>query len=204
MEYASGSLDEGMSLLVASHMTFCPCCRRVAEAEEAIGGALLCSQPPAAETPDFASVLARIERPSSSDATEEDDPDSPLPRPLRRAVGARFSQIHWSPRLPGLAEHVIQERPGPDGRQVRVSLVRAKPGLRIPAHTHGGDEATLILCGAMEDEGVIYRRGDVSLSDDNHDHHPRILPEGTCVCLFVLTGGLRFTGPFSRALNLLS
>ncbi|MBA3326136.1 MAG: zf-HC2 domain-containing protein [Rhodobacteraceae bacterium] len=40
--YADGSLSEGLSLLVASHLTFCPACRRRVARLEALGGALLC------------------------------------------------------------------------------------------------------------------------------------------------------------------
>ena len=40
-DYAAGALSEGMSLLVASHLTYCPCCRDKAARLEALGGALL-------------------------------------------------------------------------------------------------------------------------------------------------------------------
>lgn len=203
LEYASGHIGDGMGLLVASHLTLCPPCRRATEANEVVGGALLAVETPSSELPDLASVLARIE----NDANEQlppvsDDADSPLPRPLRRAVGMNYSDIPWRARLPGLSEHVISEANGDDGREIKVGLVKAKPGLKIPAHTHEGDEATLILCGAMEDDGKVYRKGDVALSGDHDDHRPKILDEGICVCLTVLNGGLRFTGPFGRALNL--
>jgi len=201
-EYASGALDAGMSLLVASHLTFCPECRRAIAAEEAIGGALLAAEPPAPHAPCIDAIFARIAGAEQA-AALVDDADSPLPCPLRLAVGTRFSAIPWRARLPGLAEHVIADERGASGLAVRVSLVRARPGVRIPEHTHGGDEMTLILCGAMEDGGAVYRKGDVSCSDDRHEHQPRILDEGVCVCLLVLNGGLRFTGPFGRALNLL-
>jgi len=203
MEYASGALGDGMSLLVASHLTFCPECRRIVEAEEAICGALLSAAEAESGAPEFAAILGRIDaiepRPLPA---PEDEPGSPLPRPLREAIGASFASIRWRPRLPGLSEHVIAEASAGNGHAIRVSLLKAKPGLKIPEHTHKGDEATLVLCGAMEDGGVVYRRGDVALSDDKHDHQPKILNEGVCVCLIVLTGGLRFTGTFGQALNL--
>lgn len=204
-EYVSGSLGDGMSLLVASHLTFCPACRRMIMQSEEIGGALLTAEPQTADGLEFAAVLARIDEAPTSESNAgpaDDDPNSPLPRPLSRAVGARFTDIRWRPRLPGLAEHVISEETVRDGLETKVSLLKARPGVKIPEHTHKGDEATLILCGAMEDGGVVYRKGDVSLSDEDHDHQPRILNEGVCICLIVLNGGLRFTGTFGRALNL--
>ena len=203
MEYASGALGDGMSLLVASHLTFCPQCRRVIEADEAIGGALLSADTPEADAPAFDAVLSRLDMAEAEpDPAPVSDPKSPLPRPLSSAIGASFTDIRWRLRWPGLSEHVISETRVGDGKAVRVSLLKAKPGLKIPEHTHEGDEATLILCGAMEDGGVVYRTGDVAQSDAQHDHQPKILNEGVCICLIVLTGGLRFTGTFGPALNL--
>ncbi len=204
LEYASGSLGDGMSLLVASHLTYCPDCRRTVQTSEAIGGAVLASGALSTDGLDFTAVLARIDKSpeTASEPALSDDPDSPLPRPLSSAIGTKFSDIRWRPRLRGLSEHVISEERAADGLDLKVSLLRAKPGVKIPEHTHKGDEATLVLCGALEDGGAVYRRGDVSLSDEHHDHQPRILDEGICICLIVLNGGLHFTGTFGRALNL--
>lgn len=202
-EYASGALGDGMSLLVASHLTFCSDCRSSTEADEAIGGALLSGEEPSNDAPDLLSVLARIENAKAEAETAvSDDPDSPLPRPLREAVGVNFNSIQWRTRLPGLSEYVLSSGQDADGREMKVSLLKARPGVKIPSHTHEGDEATLVLCGAMEDDGVVYRKGDVALSDDHHDHQPKILDEGVCICLIVQNGRLRFTGTFGRALNL--
>jgi putative transcriptional regulator len=83
-------------------------------------------------------------------------------------------------------------------------LLRARPGAPMFSHTHDGVEATLVLCGALEDRGRIYRRGDVAIATAADDHRPRILDEGVCICFIVTTGKMRFTGPFSRALNYLA
>ncbi len=55
----------------------------------------------------------------------------------------------------------------------------------------------------MEDRGQVYRRGEVTLADEHDDHRPRIVGSEMCICLVVMTGNLRFTGAFSRVLNLL-
>ncbi len=203
MEYASGYLGDGMSLLIASHLTLCPPCRQATAANEEIGGALMAAEAPATDMPDLAAIMARIEEDTCKDAPKvTDDPGSPLPRPLRQAVGVNFSEIPWRTRLPGLAEHILSQDRNEDGQEIKVSLLKAKPGVKIPSHTHEGDEATLVLTGALEDDGKIYRQGDVALSGDHDDHQPKILDEGVCICLIVQNGGLRFTGTFSRALNL--
>ena len=40
-DYSAGALPPGMSLLVASHLTYCPACRDKVARLEALGGALL-------------------------------------------------------------------------------------------------------------------------------------------------------------------
>jgi len=85
-----------------------------------------------------------------------------------------------------------------------VSLVRARPGVRIPVHSHSGEEATLILAGQMRDADRVYCRGDVAAADDHDDHRPEIVGPDTCLCLLVLSGKLRFTGMFGPVLNLLN
>ena len=82
--------------------------------------------------------------------------------------------------------------------------MRARPGVRVPAHTHGGREATLVLAGEMRDGAQVLGRGDVALADERHDHAPEIVGATTCICLLVLTGRMRFTGRFGWALNRLN
>lgn len=199
-DYAAGALPPGMSLLVASHLTFCPESRRRVADLESVGGAFLASDttgtiaPPALE-----GVLARL------DAGEAEEPaprlneakPSVLPAPLRKALGMTEHEIPWKFRLPGLSDYDAE---GYDGEE--VGLLRAKPGAPIFSHTHSGVEATLVLSGAMQDRGQVYRRGEVTLATEEDDHRPRIVGDEVCICLVVMTGELRFTGPFSRALNL--
>ena len=63
-DYAAGALSQGMSLLVASHLTFCPACRDKAARLEALGGALLAEGESVAPTSRcLREALARIGRP---------------------------------------------------------------------------------------------------------------------------------------------
>ena len=199
--YADGSLSEGLSLLVASHLTFCPACRRRVARLEAFGGALLCDGASVAPAPAcLAGALARI----GCDEAGHEVPEppariagSPLPAPLRARLGFEAEAIRWRFLLPGLSEHRLQ---GFEGEE--VLLLRARPGARIPQHTHAGVEATLILTGRMRDGDREFARGDLALADETDEHRPRIEGSEPCMCLVVLTGPLQFTGPVGRALNL--
>ena len=198
--YAAGSISEGMSLLAASHLTYCPACRAQVEALEKVSGAVLAECGAAETGPDLAAVLDAIDAgamPGQKLGRLDADPGSPLPNPVRERVGMPIEDLRWRFLLPGLAECRLE---GFDGEE--VSLLRARPGARIPGHTHSGDEATLILSGQMRDGERLFGRGDLALADHHDDHHPEIVGDQTCVCLVVLSGRMRFTGTFGRALNL--
>ncbi|MEM9011579.1 MAG: ChrR family anti-sigma-E factor [Pseudomonadota bacterium] len=213
--YAAGSLSDGMSLLVASHATYSAASRAtIAECDE-VAGALLgegahngacavtCAGPESevlVQKSVLDGVMRRIDQAEVDGEAEIAGEDvSLLPAPIRKAIARSGEGIEWKFRLPGIHEHVLT---GYEGEE--VSLLRARPGRRIFSHTHHGEEATLVLSGALEDGGRIYRAGDVSLADESDDHHPQIVGDETCVCLIVMSGGMHFTGTFGRALNLLS
>lgn len=199
--YADGSLSDGMSLLVASHLTFCGACRSKVERLEAVGGALMACEEPMEPDPGCLSrVIDGICTPEPDAApVPASRPVGQLPFPVLDRLGAAGAQISWRFLLPGLADHRIAGFADED-----VSLLRAKPGVRILPHTHCGEEATLVLSGALRDGDRVYRRGDVSLADHTDDHRPEIVGDEVCICLVVLSGRMHFTGPIGRALNLLT
>jgi putative transcriptional regulator len=198
--YAAGSLSEGLRLLVASHIALNSASRTKVAQLEAIGGALL--RDAAMVEPGegcLEAALSRIDGPEGRvSSTCDVPPDDVLPAPLRRALGLGSADIRWRFLLPGLSEHRLEGYAGEE-----VSLLRAKPGVRILQHTHAGDEATLVLSGRLKDGGAVFARGDVSLADHTDDHHPEVVGSEVCVCLVVLSGAMRFTGPVGRALNIL-
>lgn len=197
MAYADGSLSDGLALLVASHLTYCPRCRTAVERMELLGGAMIADQAPAGiAAPDRGRVLARLAEEEAPEPTPPVAHDRILPAPLRQVLGTGVDAIRWRFLLPGLSEHRIEGFEGED-----VSLLRARPGTRILAHTHEGEESTLVLCGQLKDGDAVYRRGDVAAADAADDHRPEIVGDEVCICLIVLSGRMRFTGSFGRALN---
>ena len=122
--------------------------------------------------------------------------DGPLPGIVLEKLGVKFSEIQWKFQLPGVSAVDLD---GFEGETVR--LLRAKPGAKVPQHTHEGSELTLVLQGCLLDGGVEYRAGDVAVNDEEDDHRPEIGGDEMCYCLIVQQGSLRFTGRFSRVLN---
>lgn len=196
--YAAGTASEGVSLLVAAHATYCAACRAEIARLEALSAGLMRADGAGAPPPALAAVLARLDDPAPPAAPAPAVAHDPvLPRPVVEAVGATLGEIRWRFLMPGVSRCEI---PSADDEQ--VSLLRVRPGCGVPAHTHTGHEATLVLCGALDDRDRRFGPGDVALAGADDDHHPRAAPGADCICLAVIAGGLRFTGRFGRALNI--
>lgn len=65
--------------------------------------------------------------------------------------------------------------------------------VRIPQHTHKGQESTLVLHGGFSDEDGHYEVGDVLVRDASVKHSPFTKPGEDCLCLTVLTEPMIFT-----------
>lgn len=207
-DYACGVASPGVSLIVAAHLTQAPESRRRLADFERIGGVLLREQEPEAVTDSsWDRVMARIDQTPPSEAvnieatmqacTQQQAP-SPLPKPVLDHIGMGFDEIPWKFLLPGVASYDATTE-----QDEQIMLLRARPGARVPKHTHKGVEMTLVMQGALADDGVVYRKGDLAVNDEHDDHCPKAVGDETCFCLIVQQGDLRFTGSFSRLLNFL-
>ena len=177
--YADGSLGDGMCLAVAGHLTFCPCCRDKVARLEDLGGTLLDCAAPAEPPPGcLERTLARLGPPEPA---MPEEPEA-VPCAIRQRLPARFCDLGWQALLPGLSECRL------DGFAERVSLVRGRPGVRVPAHTHAGREATLVLAGRVRDRGCVLARGDLAVACPGSAHRPEVVGHEPCLCLVVLEG----------------
>jgi putative transcriptional regulator len=207
LAYATGALSEPLSLVVASHLALNPDSRAEVETFEAVGGALVEALPPAEMGGDaLERTLAKLDLLEESEAegqvcvpVKQPAKDGlPLPSPLRHYVGGDIEALSWKSVLRGVeeAELPVARRDG-----ARTSLMRIAPGTRVPRHTHGGIEMTLVLTGAFRDESGLYARGDMQLADGAVEHQPVAEGEETCLCLVVSDAPVRLTGFFGRLLN---
>lgn len=198
--YAAGETSPGLSLLCAAQLSIDPeGASFVSMAEEVAGRALREEQSAASAPMNVDAMMARLDEAYDEQCAHAPAaaPNSPFPAVLREVVGGDADDVPWRFRLPGLSEHMLADFDGE-----KVSLLRGKPGSRVPQHTHRGVEATLVLQGALQDGDRVLERGDFSVCGAEHDHRPQVVGDGVCYCLIVVDGGLRFTGTFGRALNL--
>ena len=196
--YASGALDLGRQIVVASHVERCPACRGFVRGLEKLAGVMLEDLLPAPMSSDaLARTLARIDRepPAQAEATPvlpaSDEPALP-------ACLKPYEMGRWRWVGPG-----VQMRPIilPETDKLRVFLLKGAPGIRLPQHSHEGTELTSILSGSYHHEGGDFLAGDFEEADDNVEHRPTVGKEAACICLVALEGQLKLSGFIGALLN---
>ncbi len=201
VEYASGSLPAPETLIVSAHVAMCPRCRRHVAQLEALGAVLLETGATAPlEDAAFDRLMARIdiERapavvPGPAIDTETSEA---VPAPVHALLPAGLRSLKWRRSAPGIEEAALRPYGG-----ARVSLLRIRAGQRVPRHTHGGSEFTLVLCGGYSDGALHFGVGDIASADASVDHAPVADTGTSCLCLTVRLGSTRLTGPIGRLLN---
>ncbi|WP_421726730.1 ChrR family anti-sigma-E factor [Bauldia sp.] len=205
LSYEAGSLSEGWSLAVATHLALCPESRERARAAAAVGGALLeeIDAAPVDES-SLDAVMDRIDAsPVQADSQQgglggsgqrHSGREPILPEPLRSYVGGDVDTIRWR-RLGTKAKHLPIKT---GDRETSVRLLRIPGGEPVPHHGHRGTELTLVLSGTLVDGDEIFARGDIEQADESVEHQPSAGPGEDCICLAVTDAPLRFRGMMAR------
>ena len=141
--FAAGGLDEARALVVSTHLALCATCRHALHGLELLGGVLLDEIEPAAMTTHaLDDALARLQSEPGVPSKAAASPGDPgLPAPLRPYGFGRWRHI-----ARGLELRPVDVASGDD---VRVFMLRAQPGIRLPRHRHKGDEWTCVFEGAF-------------------------------------------------------
>ena len=214
MAYAAGSLSEGQSILVASHLSYLDDAGERLATAEAAGGAMVETILPDAMSPDaLARTLAMLDAPEASGvaptekkasasaisgAREAASGGDPLPPPLRAWLGRSVDELRWTPIGPGMKK-VNLWRGGPNDQ--RLWMLRARAGIDIPMHGHSGTELVLVLKGSLEDPHGVFRAGDLEECDGSVVHALRTGEGEECICLALTEGPTRFKGWIARLLQ---
>lgn len=206
--YAAGNLGEAPSLAVATHLALCPACRQEVRRLEAVGGALLEEMPESAVGDDLlAAIMGRLDapgdeadgavltlaRPRSKAAGKVPS----LPEPLRGYIGGDLDKVVWTRVIRGVDEAAVPVGSG----TAKSRLLRIRPGVAMPRHTHAGMELTLVVAGGFTDGTGHYERGDFATTDGSVDHQPVADAGEDCICLAITDAPLKLTGTFGRLLN---
>jgi putative transcriptional regulator len=124
---------------------------------------------------------------------DADQMNAQMPLALRSYVSRHLGALEWRTILPGLERCLIVR----DAR-AEASFLRCRSGKAIPAHTHEGLEAVLVLQGGFRDQNGHYAQGDIAVADGTSDHRPVADQAGECIIFMVLEAPVRLTGPLGR------
>ncbi|MFN3230850.1 MAG: ChrR family anti-sigma-E factor [Alphaproteobacteria bacterium] len=203
LDYASGALAEGPSLVIASKLAMGESSRSEYREIEAIAGALFETIDPS-EVSDtlLDETLARLDaddEPIAIPAPIQHDEATcaVVPHPLRQYLAADLDGLNWVARGPGLEQCEV---PLAD-KSFKASLLRIRAGEKMPRHTHKGIEYTLVLAGGFSDESGHYGRGGLAVCDGDVDHSPVADWGEDCICLTVLDAPIKMTGLIGMFVN---
>ena len=199
LDYATGTLGEGWSIAVATHLALSPEGRARLALLENAGGQLLedidFDAPAEVDQNDswqrmkakLSTESARAHRISAPAVTRAVS-SATIPEPLRSYLGGDLDQLKW--RALGRGAYQIRI-PTADGES-EVRLLRIPAGKPVPEHSHGGRELTVVLKGAFSDGEQVFRRGDIEEADESLTHQPIATPDEDCICLAVTDAPLKF------------
>lgn len=199
VERAAGALPPAMALMVDAHLAFCPECQAEYALCEAVGGEMLDALAPADMSEGALDRLfARIDADRSDDVPAldalpwaDDAVGRRLP-PVLRPVWARSREVSkWRTVVPGVRSLDLDLPVGPEGSAM---LLQIDGGRGTPRHTHRGNEFTLVLSGAFNDESGRFAAGDIAVKDPSVRHRPVAEPGELCLVFAVLDAPIRLTG----------
>jgi putative transcriptional regulator len=196
--FASGTLDVGRAVVVATHVSMCAHCRKAIQALEHVGGALLDAAEPSRMS-DGAQERAMMQLARSTPAAdfapmpsafmaipEQSEPADALPRPLRHYALGRWRRVGG-----GLLTRPVMVSTSGD---VRVFLLEGGPGTRLLQHRHTGTEWTCVIHGAYRDEHRRYGAGDFDEVDESIEHYQVVEDGGPCVAVVAMQGDIKLQG----------
>jgi putative transcriptional regulator len=189
-DFAAGTLDEAQALVVSTHLMRCPRCRDAIRMFESVGGALLDTVAPAEMRPDaIERAVAKLSEPEATrDLSSSPDPEN--------LSGYPVGPWRWLGR--GIQWRKVEV---PSDEAVRVFMLKAEGGTRLPGHRHTGTEWTCVFQGAFRHEHGRFGPGDFDEADHTVEHHPAVEPGEVCICLVALQGSIQLRGWLGRLLQ---
>jgi putative transcriptional regulator len=200
LAYAAGTLPFSHEMIVAAHLELNDRAQNNYDAVAETGGALFDGLAPAdlnGET--LNNILSEIDEQNAEEASAPNPIPQPefLPKSLAAFFDANDIQINWKALGPGLKRFPIYQGENDE----RLWLLKGQPGVKIPEHSHTGNEFTLILKGGLEDGDTTFTRGDLELADGSVQHQPTVRKDEECICLVLTEGPVKFKGPIARAVQ---
>ena len=199
MEFSAGNLSEPHALCIRLHLDQCPHCRSRVDTLDSLGAVMMESQPQVGVSSDmFDAILSRID--SEPDMTETYiSTQAKRMSPLQKLLGDDLNSLPWKRQLGDVSVLDISERF--PGQSEQVVLQKLAAGGKAPAHTHRGNETTIVLQGAFADQKGVFNQWDFVVLNQEDEHKPVAVGCEDCITLSVLSAPVKLTGTFTRLLN---
>lgn len=189
LDFVAGQLAEGFRLVLGAHIESCSHCQQALRQLQMLGANLLGELPPTAMSDDaFDKVWQQAQQ-------TEQVPAASLKLSVRDALQKQLREIKWQQLGPLRRAKLLSTR------DCQLTLLHMKAGARMPTHTHGGNEMTLILAGAYSDCYGRYNVGDLMVADGEHQHAPIASSDEDCICVVAESAPPRFTAALLRLFN---
>lgn len=202
MEFSAGNLSEPHALCIRLHLDQCANCRSRVDTLDSLGAVMMESQPQTQVSSGmFDSILSRIDSESNS-AEQEVSTSAKSNRrvsPLEKLLGDDLNSLPWKRQLGDVSVLDITDRF--PGQKEQVVLQKLAAGGKAPAHTHRGEETTIVLQGAFADQKGVFNQWDFVVLNQEDNHKPVAVGCEDCITLSVLSAPVKLTGTFSRMLN---
>lgn len=194
-DYSAGKLSPAKHLMVACQGEISDQVASRIAFQENVAASLIEDGASEALSPLFmGNVLAALPAQDQGESQSQPDPiEGVAPKSLRHMLGHGLKDMKWKSLVPGVAVHdILGNRHTKDGD--RLYLLKAKGGMKMPEHSHNGEEWTLILSGSYRTGEKQFSRGDLHIEDETETHAPHIDEGEDCICLVMTQGPLKMQG----------
>ena len=206
VEYAAGGLSYAKRFMIACQAALKSDLRQRLQFADEFGATFVESAPAQELSDQFFDQLGRQidDNPAQSNRTQSnhskptDDANefAWAPQPLIELIAAMGDQFSWK-NTGGVQRATLGEFDGD-----RLYLLKSKPGLKLPKHSHSGEEWALVLHGGYHANGVAYKPGDLHCENSSCTHQPIIDDhDDGCISLITDEGKLQFSNPLMRAIQ---
>jgi putative transcriptional regulator len=209
LNHAMGNTNEAESLIISSHIAYCPACKAEVAKYENIGGFYLKNHEELNVSKSlWNNLLVKIDG-LEQDRKETNFIDHKLstrlcekgvriPSFLYQYVSDATDTKNWSSAINNVKYYNINFSES----SYKGKMLEIPPGKIMPKHSHEGTEATMVFHGGYSDEVGNYNKGDLVILDDNDEHTPISSEQTGCICLVIYSGSLKFKGLLGSILNL--
>ena len=201
INYAAGKLTPAKHALISCAIELNPDVAEFAALNTSVAASLLDEVKPVSLSPLFiGKVLETLSFGHPYDVANDHNPKRIMNAPpVSKGLVNRdvIKNMSWKSLIPGVAvRDVLGNRKTKNGE--RLYLLKVKAGMRMPEHTHQGEEWALILSGGYHVDGKTYRRGDLHFENETNSHAPVTCEGEDCICLAMTEAPLVMKGWFPK------